>query len=333
MQADQRAEADTWADATRVYGEIRADGVVWCHEGPRTDDCPAWTWHHLDLVNARARATAEHGEDWAHAVRQVLVGQDETPRILVYGDVVAGVLPSYGRAAGEQEHDLVYWHFVAIPERLVTGRRHAARSLATAYHAFTARPAEHGPASAIGVALIDFARSARARLASLAGEMDRLEDDMLDRADAPAAGDMPSRLGQMRREAVALRRAVAPLIRGLDADEEELPAWFDGPELDGARSALHGVLDDITAMTERARSLQDELTSRLADETNRRLYLVSIVTALVMPATLVTGFFGMNTGGLIWGGEEAHYGTIYAAITCVAAVVAMLALLRWRRLL
>jgi len=35
-----------------------------------------------------------------------------------------------------------------------------------------------------------------------------------------------------------------------------------------------------------------------AQRTNRNLYFLSILTALLMPATLVTGFFGMNTGGL-----------------------------------
>ena len=53
---------------------------------------------------------------------------------------------------------------------------------------------------------------------------------------------------------------------------------------------MPGALDDITALSDRARSLQDELTTRLTEETNRRLYIVSVVTALFMPATFVTGF-------------------------------------------
>ena len=55
-------------------------------------------------------------------------------------------------------------------------------------------------------------------------------------------------------------------------------------------SGLPGALDDITALSDRGRSLQDELTTRLTEETDRRLYIVSVVTALFMPATFVTGF-------------------------------------------
>jgi len=41
-----------------------------------------------------------------------------------------------------------------------------------------------------------------------------------------------------------------------------------------------------------------------------------MVTTLGMPATFVTGFFGMNTGGLPFGGDVAPAGTLYAGLTC-----------------
>lgn len=298
-------------------------------------DSPAWTWDHLDLVNARARtmAVSETDGTWGHASRQVLAGHDDTPRLVVYEDLVAGVLPSYGRGTGGDEHDLVYWHFVASMDRLITGRRHATRSLATAYHALGGKTPTPGPAGVLGLALTDFARNARTRLAALGSDLDLVEDGMLEQNERFGSGELASRLGQMRREAVVLRRALTPVDRALDESDEELPAWFRSPEIDSAQSSIHGVLDDITALTERVRSLQDELTSRLAEETNRRLYVVSIVTALVMPATFVTGFFGMNTGGLLWSGEDASMGTVYAGIACLLAVAIMLVVLRGKKLL
>jgi Mg2+ and Co2+ transporter CorA len=52
-----------------------------------------------------------------------------------------------------------------------------------------------------------------------------------------------------------------------------------------------------------------------------------------MPGTFITGFFGMNTGGLLWSGDEMHHGTIYAGLLCLAAVIFTLLMLRWKRLL
>ncbi len=100
---------------------------------------------------------------------------------------------------------------------------------------------------------------------------------------------------------------------------------------DSAHSAVLGTLDDIAALHDRARALQDELTSRLAEETNRRLYIVSVVTTVVMPAALVTGFFGMNTGGMLW--QDHRLGTVFAFGLCLFAMLGTLGVLRWKRLL
>ena len=77
---------------------------------------------------------------------------------------------------------------------------------------------------------------------------------------------------------------------------EDLPEWAAGFTENG--SAPHGALDDIAALRDRARSPRHELTTRLAEETRRRLHTVSVVTTLFLPATFVTGCFGMDTSGL-----------------------------------
>jgi Mg2+ and Co2+ transporter CorA len=84
---------------------------------------------------------------------------------------------------------------------------------------------------------------------------------------------------------------------------------------------LHAALDDIAALYDRARSLQDELTTRLTEETNRRLYIVSVVTTLFMPATFITVFFGMNTDGLLWAATRCH--TAHCSPPCFVAVLSV----------
>jgi len=41
--------------------------------------------------------------------------------------------------------------------------------------------------------------------------------------------------------------------------------------------------------------LLDEMAAKMTEITNRRLFTLSILTACLLPPTLVTGFFGMNT--------------------------------------
>jgi zinc transporter len=190
------------------------------------------------------------------------------------------------------------------------------------------------PGKLVDLCLAEFARKLRERLATLAASLDPIEDILIERRGAGELNDLGGRLGTIRREATRLNRALIPLARALDDEEEErLPSWTGFSQHDAGHRVLHSALDDIAALRERIRSLQDELTTRLTEETNRRLYLVSVVTTVLLPATFVTGFFGMNTGGLLWGGDQVPHGTIYATLLCGAAVASTLLWLRWRRML
>ena len=51
-------------------------------------------------------------------------------------------------------------------------------------------------------------------------------------------------------------------------------------------------------MRERSRLLEEELRFKMEEESNRHLHTLSIVTTMLLPPTLVTGIFGMNTKGL-----------------------------------
>ena len=82
---------------------------------------------------------------------------------------------------------------------------------------------------------------------------------------------------------------------------------------------LEAVDHDIYALQERARLLHEEVDSKLSSETNRHLYILSLMTAFLLPPTLVTGFFGMNTGALPF--TDGTSGTIYAASFIVASIL------------
>jgi zinc transporter len=76
---------------------------------------------------------------------------------------------------------------------------------------------------------------------------------------------------------------------------------------------------------------EDELTARQGEETNRRLYVLSVVTSVLAPTALITGFFGMNTGVLPW--TQVGHGTALAVALLLGTIGGMLWLLRRNRLL
>lgn len=289
-------------------------------------------WAHYDLVHTGAGVAISADSDLPSFAKTVLTGRDETPRMLAGDQVVAGVLPAFSVGTTDELDALVGWHFAMLPHRLVTGRRSPVHALQTAYAAAKRGHSLPSPSELIAEALADFAQQMRRRVAGLASDLDAIEDQLLSPKAEADLGGLGTRIGALRRAASRLRRPLAPVVRLLENDVDDLPEWIaQCAAHDAALRQTLAAIDDLNALQERARVLQDELAVRQAEETNRRLYIVSIVTTLIMPATLVTGFFGMNTGGMYmnsWAG-----GTHLAMVICLLSLLVTWLLMRWRKLL
>ena len=87
---------------------------------------------------------------------------------------------------------------------------------------------------------------------------------------------------------------------------------------------------EVHAAQERARLLQEEAAGRMAAEANRQLYILSMLTAVFLPATLVTGLFGMNTKGLPFEDQEAGF-WLAVVVAIVASMLVFVGLMTSQR--
>jgi zinc transporter len=83
---------------------------------------------------------------------------------------------------------------------------------------------------------------------------------------------------------------------------------------------------DLLAIQSQLRLLRDELDLQATQQTNQNLYFLSILSALLLPATLVTGIFGMNTGGLLWINHK--YGSLFATAAALGSAGVVYLILR-----
>lgn len=72
--------------------------------------------------------------------------------------------------------------------------------------------------------------------------------------------------------------------------------------------------------------MQDEVAARQADDTNRSLRALSIITALLLPGSMVAGIFGMNTKDLPF--TDTAGGFWLAMLIGIAATVVFYWILR-----
>jgi zinc transporter len=156
--------------------------------------------------------------------------------------------------------------------------------------------------------------------------VDDIEDEML----AGRISDLRSRLGQVRRDAVRLRRHILPQRRALAQMLARQPALLTDKDLRRLRETIEDSarqLEDVDAVHERAKVLQDELAALLSEVSNHNLFILSLVTVVFTPLTFIASIFGMNVAGLP--GLHDHWA--FFIVCALMAAVGLLTLLWLRR--
>ncbi|OWK20491.1 hypothetical protein AJ88_29365 [Mesorhizobium amorphae CCBAU 01583] len=74
-------------------------------------------------------------------------------------------------------------------------------------------------------------------------------------------------------------------------------------------------------MQARTRLLQDEMMAKLTMQSNQLLYILSAMTAVLLPMTIISGLFGMNVGGLPLVDTPMGFWVVTAVSLFVAAAV------------
>jgi zinc transporter len=189
----------------------------------------------------------------------------------------------------------------------------------------------HGPATS-GEFLADLI----GRLADRIGDfVNAMEDQISDAEDQYEAGDLASSrqlITQLRRQLASVRRFLAPQRDALDRLYRQPGKLFSDAESNSFREEADRMtryLEDIDLARERLVFMQEEFLAQQAQQQNSRMYVLSVVAAIFLPLTFVTGLLGMNVGGLP--GLEDPNGFIFSMIVMVIAAAGLVAFFRWKR--
>ena len=297
------------------------------HEMPDLAPAEGFVWLHLDLVHTRAQSwITEQG--LPDAAQEAFLSHEPHQRLDHSANLAWGVSHDLIRDIADKSEDVGALRWIIGEHFLLTGRREALHSIRMTAEALDRGEPAASPAGLfeqIIEYIIDDVTDAVVRLVD---ETDSVEDHiLLDRLH-----DGPQRVGSVRRTAVRLHRQLSGL-HVLFRRFAETQSGRSAPDAVKAAATrllqrVDGLHHDVQSVQDRARLLQDEIAARSAGRTNRQLYVLSILTALFLPATFITGLFGINVKGLPW--VESEGGAVFVALTCVGAALLTLVLLRRR---
>jgi len=254
-------------------------------------------WLHFNLNDARVRPWISESS-LPPLARELLLSKDTFQQLHVIDDCVYGVFSDLVRDIESPTEETAFLRF-AMTERLLISGRYRALSASDA----TRRVLEGGYRVANVAALlekiVDEVADTLDRMADKIGtEIDGIEEQI---AADDIRLDVRRSLSRLRRTCVRLHRQLTGLrILFHRLDQKNTDNLSPELRIHAGKLAqrLDGLDHDIVELRERSRLLEEEAHFKTEEETNRHLHTLSIVTTLLLPPTLITGVFGMNTKGL-----------------------------------
>ncbi|NQW10526.1 MAG: zinc transporter ZntB [Alphaproteobacteria bacterium] len=150
-------------------------------------------------------------------------------------------------------------------------------------------------------------------VASLNERIDGMEETVLTAVTAALRVE----LTKVRRTSILLRRYMFPQRDALTTLEiEDLP-WLQETDRHRIREAGNRVTrlaEELDAIRERATIIYDEIMNRQSEAMNRHMLTLSIVAAIFLPLSLLTGLLGINVGGIPGGDSPWGFTLVTVAL-------------------
>jgi zinc transporter len=268
-------------------------------------------WLHLNLSNSQVQRWLKNTNLIPERVVEMIdegVTRSRLERIEKLDDCLLMVMNDFHQEFGEEDSSLSLGTLWAIltPRLMISLRNNPLRT--TDQLRSDLKNGQLNPCSAIELfhELIDLrAEYLRTLLIDLSETMDALEEVLLKDKELPEH----EYLGRIRIQCSRLRRQFSPELIALHRLQKHLPYWFtdeDRYRLNDDFDLLSYLVQEISSLYDRAKVLQDEQAAHVAEFNARNLQVLSVMTVIFLPMTLLSGIMGMNMEDLP-GLKESFY--------------------------
>ena len=157
-------------------------------------------------------------------------------------------------------------------------------------------------------------------------ELGRIEDEILDGKQ----GEFPERLTEIRGDLMDLRVHYEQMIDLGQELEENENGFFSHDNLRYFRLFTERVMrlqDQVTSLRDYTVQLRDLFSTQLDIRQNRIMTVLTVITAIFMPLTLIAGWYGMNFYNM----PELTWKYGYLTVIIVSILIVILGIILFRK--
>ncbi|WP_295882409.1 CorA family divalent cation transporter [uncultured Thiohalocapsa sp.] len=256
------------------------------------------TWLHLDLRHPNARRWLREDSGLDSLTVEALTVPRAMPRLARRGEHLLLVLKGIDQGLDAVPGDMVAARLWTDGRRLVSCQTERLRAVEDLQAEIRRRT---GPADIGGI------------VADLADRLMTHTDDVLEELQGATqrigrAGNrarhpenLVAELATLRRRMILMRFHLTPQRRALSQLAAARESWLGAADRRLVREVVHRcqhAIEGLVAAGDITEITQDEILQRSSETTERRVYSLTVITAIFLPLSFVTGLLGVNVAGI-----------------------------------
>ena len=254
-------------------------------------------WLHFDLNNSSTIDWLNQHSQIDPVIAEAMVAEETRPRCVISDKGILLILRGVNLNPGQSADDMISIRLWVEERRVISVRRRKLTSVQNLRDQIQRNQAPKSTPELVVDLTNHLTWHIGETIERYEEQLSDLEDKMLNESDDSIRQDLQT----IRRQLITLQRYLSPQKEAINRLMTEKIDWLETSQKQQLREIndrLVRHLEDLAAMRERSVVVQQELSNHLAEKANTRVYLLSIITAIFLPLSFVTGLLGINVGGL-----------------------------------
>ena len=254
-------------------------------------------WVHFDYSSEIAKDWIRNKSGIDSVAIDALLTEETRPRTTILNDAFLIALRGVNLNPNSKPEDMVSIRLFVSSNLIITTKR---RNLLSVDEIIDCLKNGTGPKSSSEF-LNELTYRVTSRMEGVIDELedrtDSLEESLIDSNDSKFRSELLS----IRRETIILRRYLFPQKEAMSKLYHDKVTWlteYEKIELRETNDQLMRYIEELDTIRDKVSLIQEELSNKLSEQMNKKMYVLSIISVIFLPLTFLTGLLGINVGGI-----------------------------------
>ncbi|MGQ4002782.1 zinc transporter ZntB [Francisellaceae bacterium CB299] len=277
-------------------------------------------WTHLDANHSDTRTWLNKEINFLDPyIVDALLAEETRPRFMQINDGMLIILRGMNPSSNDTPEDMISIRLWIEKHRIISIRKRSLNLLENIVDNIENNKGPKNSADFITTLIAQLCNRMEPVLMDLDDRIIDIEEQVVDKADL----SLREAVIEVRKQAIIFRRYIIPQRDAIEQLRLSSLTWLGSPHKRFLVEIYNHVLryvEDLEEARERAQVVKDELSNALSDRLNRNMYFLSIVAAIFLPLSFLTGLLGINVGGIPGAGNTNAFWIFSVGLLIIVAL-------------